>query len=154
MKDVEEVSRLDVAPVQRIKSRSESRKPERPDSGKTTHAILIDAIAGSLFVNDIGISGVKNRSWYFFENKRRFNLMYKACPRNVQCLSMNHMSIPYDAATPEFGKERQWEILSFLPHSDEQRHKLRPFGIDPSRTTHLLDAALDNPQPPTCQDIE
>ncbi len=107
MKDIEEVSRLDIALVQRIKSRSESRKPERPDSGKTTHAVLIDAIARSLLANEIDISGVKNPSWYFFENKRRFNLMYKACPRNVQRLSMNNVSIPYDAAILEFRKGRQ-----------------------------------------------
>lgn len=104
MKDIEEVSRLDIALVQRIKSRSESRKP---DSGKTTHAVLIDAIARSLLANEIDISGVKNPSWYFFENKRRFNLMYKACPRNVQRLSMNNVSIPYDAAILEFRKGRQ-----------------------------------------------
>ncbi len=107
MKDIEEVSRLDIALVQRIKSRSESRKPERPDSGKTTHAVLIDAIARSLLANEIDISGVKNPSWYFLENKRRFNLMYKACPRNVQRLSMNYVSIPYDAAILEFRKGRQ-----------------------------------------------
>ena len=107
MKDIEEVSRLDIALVQRIKSRSESRKPERPDSGKTTHAVLIDAIARSLLANKIDISGVKNPSWYFFENERRFNLMYKACPRNVQRLSMNNVSVPYDAAILEFRKGRQ-----------------------------------------------
>ena len=110
MKDIEEVSRLDIALVQRIKSRSESRKPERPDSGKTTHSVLIDAIARSLLANEIDIidiSGVKNPSWYFFENKRRFNLMYKACPRNIQRLSMNNVSIPYDAAILEFRKGRQ-----------------------------------------------
>lgn len=54
------------------------------------------------------------------------------------------MLVPYDAAIPEFEKERQWEILSFLPYSDEQRYKLRPFGIDLSRITHLLDTALNN----------
>ena len=107
MKDIEEVLRLDIALVQRIKSRSESRKPERPDSGKTTHAVLIDAIARTLLANEIDISGVKNPSRYFFENKRRFNLMYKACPRNVQCLSMNNVSISYDAAILESGKGRQ-----------------------------------------------
>lgn len=107
MKDIEEVSRLDIALVQRIKSRSESRKPERPNSGKTTRAVLIDAIARSLLANEIDISGVKNPSWYFFENKRRFNLMYKACPRNVQRLSMNNVSISYDAAILEFRKGRQ-----------------------------------------------
>lgn len=107
MKDIEEVSRLDIALVQRIKSRSESRKPERPDSGDKTHAVLIDAIARSLLANEIGISGIKNPSWYFFENKRRFNLMYKACPRNIQRLSMNNVSIPSDAAILEFRKARQ-----------------------------------------------
>lgn len=107
MKDIEEVSRLDIALVQRIKSRSESRKPERPDSGKTTYAVLIDAIARSLLANEIDISGVKNPSWYFLENKRGFNLMYKACPRNVKRLSVNNVSIPYDAAILEFRKGRQ-----------------------------------------------
>lgn len=107
MKDIEVVSRLDIALVQRIKSRSESRKPERPDRGKTTHAVVIDAIARSLLANKIDISRVKNPSWYFFENKRRFNLMYKACPRNVQRLSINNVSIPYDAAIMEIRKGRQ-----------------------------------------------
>ena len=107
MKDIKEASRLDIALMQRIKSRSESRKPERPDSGKTTHAVLIDAIARSLLANEIIISGVKNPSWYSFENKRRFNLMYKACPRNVQRLLMNKVLIPYDAAILEFRKGRQ-----------------------------------------------
>lgn len=101
MKDIEEVLRLDIALVQRIKSRSESRKPERPDGGKTTRAVSIDVIARSLLANEVDISGVKNPSWYFFENKRRFNLMYKACPRNVQRLSTNNVSIPYDAAIQE-----------------------------------------------------
>ena len=107
MKDIEEVSRLDIALVQRIKSRSESRKPERPDSGKTTHVVWIDAIVRSLLANEIDISGVKNSSWYLFENKRRFDLMYKACPRNVQRLSMNNVSIPYYAAILESRKGRQ-----------------------------------------------
>ena len=62
MKEIEEVSRLNIALVQRIKSRSESRKLERPDSGKTTDAVLIDAIARSLLTNKIDISGVKNPS--------------------------------------------------------------------------------------------
>ena len=66
MKDIEEVSRLDIALVQWIKSRSESRKPERSDGGKTTRAVLIDTIARSLLANEIDISGVKNPSWYFF----------------------------------------------------------------------------------------
>ena len=107
MKDIEEVSRLNIALEQRIKGRSESRKPERPNSGKTTHAILINAIARSLLANEIDISGVETSSWYFFENKRRFNLMYKACPRNVQRLSMKNVSISYDAATLESRKGGQ-----------------------------------------------
>lgn len=69
MKNLEEVSRLDIALLQRIESRSESRKPERPDSGKRTLAVLIDAIAGSLLANEIDMFRVKNPSWYLFENK-------------------------------------------------------------------------------------
>ena len=102
MKDIEEILRLDIALMQRIQSRSKSRKPERPDGGKTTHAVLIDAKARSLLPNEIDISGVKKPSWYFFENKRSFNLMHKACPRNVQRLLIDNVSIPYNAAMLEF----------------------------------------------------
>lgn len=83
MKKIKIVPRLDVTLVLRIESRPKSRKPERPDGGKTTSATLIDAIARSLLVNDADVSGFKNPSGYLFENKRRFYLMYKACPRNV-----------------------------------------------------------------------
>ena len=136
--------RLNIALVQQIKSRLKSRKSKKSDSEKTMHVILINVIVKFLFMNDISISEIKNCSWYFFENKRHFNLMYKACLRNVQCLLMNYISISYDAATSEFEKKRQWKILSFLSHSDEQRHKVCFFEINFFRMTHLLNAALDN----------
>ncbi len=82
-KKIEIVLRLNVTLVQRIESRPKSRKPERPDSGKTTRAALIDAIARSLLVNEVDVSSCKTPSRYLFENKRRFYLMYEACPRNV-----------------------------------------------------------------------
>lgn len=83
MKKIEIVLRLDVTLVQRIEGRPESREPEWPDTGKTTRATLIDAIARSFLVNGVDVSGSKNCSRYLFENKRRFYLMYEACPRNV-----------------------------------------------------------------------
>lgn len=89
MKDTEKILRLNIAFVQRIKSGTESRKPERPDRGKTTHAVFINMIARSLLANDFDIFGVKNSGRDFVEDKRCFDLMYKACPRNVQCLSMD-----------------------------------------------------------------
>jgi hypothetical protein len=83
VKKIEIVLRLDIALVQRIKSRPKSREPERPDTGKTTRAALIDAIARSLLANGVDVSGFKNGSRYLFENKSRLYLMYEACPRNV-----------------------------------------------------------------------
>ena len=62
MKDIEEVLRLNIALIKRIKSRSESRKPERPDSKKITYTVLINIIARSLLTYEIDISEVKNPS--------------------------------------------------------------------------------------------
>ena len=107
MKNIEKVLKLDIIFVQRIKSRSKSKKSKKSNRRKTTHAVLIDAIAKSLLANEIDISEIKHLSRYFFENKRRFNLMYKACSRNVQRLSMNNVSISYDAIILKFRKKRQ-----------------------------------------------
>lgn len=83
MKKIEIVLRLDVTLVQGIESRPKSREPERSDSGKTTRAALIDTIARTSLASDVCISGSKIPSRYLLENKRRFYLMYEACPRNI-----------------------------------------------------------------------
>ena len=79
--------------MQRVESRPKSWEPKGPDTGKTTRTALIDEIARSLLANEIDVSGFKNPSRYFLENKRRFYNMYEACPGNVYRLSRKNTSV-------------------------------------------------------------
>ena len=93
--------------MQRIKNKSKNKKLKKSNNKKITHVVLIDAITKILFANKIDIFEIKNFNRYFFENKKRFNFMYKACLKNVQCLSMNNVLIFYDAVILKFRKKKQ-----------------------------------------------
>ena len=93
--------------MQQIKSRSKNKKLKKMNNEKTTHVVLINAIIKFLFANEINIFKIKNFNRYFFKNKRRFNFMYKACSKNVQYLSMNNVSIFYNAIILKFKKKKQ-----------------------------------------------